>query len=92
MPGTHKRDFQAGEHILVLLPLSRSKLLAQWQSPYPVVCRVRAATYEIKMYNTRKPRRILHVNILRKWHPPNTSCPFLEEAAAIDEGPDKVVM
>lgn len=29
-----KREFQTGDHVLVLLPSSTSKLMAQWQGPY----------------------------------------------------------
>ena len=31
------REFQPGDQVLVLLPTSTSKSLAQWQDPYKVV-------------------------------------------------------
>ena len=35
-----QREFQPGDHVLVLLPTTTSKLLAQWQGPYEVVKRI----------------------------------------------------
>lgn len=32
-----ERTFEAGEQVLILLPTSTSRLLAQWQGPYLVV-------------------------------------------------------
>ena len=32
--GVHLREFKMGDLVLVLLPTSSSKLLAQWQGPY----------------------------------------------------------
>lgn len=35
-----ERQFQAGDQVLVLLPTTTNKLLAQWQGPYPVLQQV----------------------------------------------------
>ena len=43
------RELQEGEQILVLLPTSNNKLLAEWQGPYPVTRKVGKVTYQIKM-------------------------------------------
>ena len=51
-----QREFQPGEHVLVLLPSSTSKLQAWWQGPYPVLCRVSTVTYQIDMFDTRNCR------------------------------------
>ena len=47
---TREREFQAGEQVLVLLPTSSNKLLAEWQRPYQVVKRVGKVNYEIKIW------------------------------------------
>ena len=57
----HEHKFQEGERVLVLLPTSTNKLLAEWQGPYTVTRRVGKVTYEIKMTG-RRPRRTFHIN------------------------------
>ena len=73
------REFKPGEEVLVLLPTSTQKLLAEWQGPFSVTRRVGEACYEIKMTGRRKPERIFHVNMLRKWHSPTAVSFFAEE-------------
>jgi hypothetical protein len=68
-----ERRFEPGEQVLVLLPTSTSKLLAQWQGPYPVLRRIGETNYQIDMVDKRKRKRIFHVNMLRKWHTPTVS-------------------
>ena len=57
------REFKEGDPVLVLLPTSTQKLLAQWQGPYQVVKRTGRVTYLIDIDERRK-RRIFHVNML----------------------------
>ena len=57
------REFQPGDQVLVLLPTSTSKLLAQWQGPYPVIRSVGSVNYQIDMVGKRKRKRIFHVNM-----------------------------
>ena len=64
---TQSRSFQPGDQVLVLLPTLTSKLLAQWQGPYPVLRRVGRVNYEVDMADHRKRKRIFHVNVLCKW-------------------------
>ena len=61
------REFQARDPVLILLPTSTSKLLAQWQGPYQVVKRMGKVTYLIDMHDRRKRRRVFHVNMLREF-------------------------
>ena len=61
------REFQPGDHVLVLLPTCARKLLAEWQGPYPVLRRVGQVSYEVDMMDRKKRKRIFHVNMLRKW-------------------------
>ena len=79
------REFQPGEQVLVLLPTSTSKLLAQWQGPYPVVNRVGPVNYEIDMIGRRRRRRVFHVNMLRAWHTPATTDYLSEEVISTED-------
>ena len=54
--------------MLVLLPTSTSKLLAQWQGPYEVLRKVGKENYEVFMAGRRKKKQIFHINMLRKWY------------------------
>ena len=74
-----ERSFCAGDQVLVLLPSSTSKLTAQWQGPYEVLSRVDDVNYLIHMPHHKK--RLLHVNMLQKWHQPATSVLFAQRAA-----------
>ena len=49
-----EREFRAGDMVLLLLPSSTSKLLAQWQGPFKVVKKVGRANYQIEMPHRRK--------------------------------------
>ena len=65
-----QREFQQGDQVLVLLPTSTNKLLAQWQGPYKVKERVGNVNYLVEMHDRRKKHRIFHVNMLKKWYTP----------------------
>ena len=68
-----EREFQTGDHVLVLLPTKTSKLLARWQGPYQVLRRVGKVDYLVDMHDKRKQKRVLHINMLRKWHKPTVT-------------------
>ena len=70
------REFQVGEQVLVLLPTSSNKLLAQWQGPYQIVQWSGKVTYVVDMHDHRKRTRVLHVNMLKKFNTraPEASC------------------
>ena len=61
-------SFNDGQQVLVLLPMSSNKLIAQWQGPYRVVKKISKVTYQIDMHDRRKCKRTFHVNMLRKWY------------------------
>ena len=65
-----EREFQSGDQVLVLLPTSTNKLLAKWRGPYRIIKREGKVTYLVDMHDTRKRKRVLHVNMLRQWHTP----------------------
>ena len=81
-----QRKFQAGDQVLVLLPSSTSKLLAQWQGPYEVVRQVNKVNYRIRMYDKRKKLKTFHINLLKEWNAPVQSVNLMEEQEIHDEG------
>ena len=87
------RQFQPGDQVLVLLPTSTNKLLAEWRGPYPILRKVSDVNYEVKLTDGRKKKRILHVNMLRERHSPSAAS-FLAEAvvAEVADEADDVVL
>ena len=49
-----QRKLKKGDQVLVLLPTSSSKLLAQLQGPYPVIEAVGEVNYAVDMYDRRR--------------------------------------
>ena len=82
-----ERTLLPGDRVLVLLPTSTSKLLAQWYGPYQVLRRVGKVNYEVEMGDRRKKKRILHINLLREWHKPAESGYFVSE---VEEGEEEI--
>lgn len=84
------REFHPGDQVLVLLPTSTNKLLAEWCGPYPIVRQISPVNYEIEMAHRRKKKRILHVNnMLRQWHAPSAISLFVE---SVQNEEDDVVL
>ena len=79
-----QREFQVGEQVIVLLPTSTNKLVAQWQGPYSVVRRIGKVNYRIDMQDRRKRYRVFHINMLRKWHVPASTNYWAEETVDVD--------
>ena len=77
-----QQKFQVGEQVIVLLPTSTNKLVAQWQGPYSVVRRI--GNYRIDMQDRRKRYRVFHINMLRKWHVPASTNYWAEETVDVD--------
>jgi len=73
----------------VLLPSSSNKLLAQWQRPYRILHRLGKVNYEVYMLDKRKRRSVFHVNMLKKWCPPEATCFWIFEDTE-SEGDDIV--
>ena len=70
--------------MLVLLPTSTSKLLAQWQGPYKVLRRVGLVNYLIEMTGRRKRRNVFHINMLKRWNTPLSSGYLVAETAEVE--------
>ena len=65
-----EREFQVGDYVLVLLPDSTQKLFARWQGPYVIKRKVGDVDYQV---DKKKQYRVLHVNLLSKWHALSTA-------------------
>jgi len=76
------RSYVVGDRVLVLLPTSTQKLLAQWQGPYPITRRVGDVDYEVLI---GRRRSVLHVNLLRKWHERETKGYLAARAERIED-------
>ena len=67
-----------GNHVLVLLPISTSKLIAIWQGQYGITKKVTAVTYEVNTHDKRK-KKDFHVNMMKVWNMATTVCLWTEE-------------
>ena len=86
---TRERAFQAGDRVLVLLPTSTSKLMAQWQGPGKEVKTVGKIDYLVRTPGQRKPEHLFHVNVLQRWHD-RTPSVLLAQAVPIPSEPEEV--
>ena len=86
---TRERAFQAGDRVLVLLPTSTSKLMAQWHGPGEVVKTVGKIDYLVRTPGQRKPEHLFHVNVLQRWHD-RTPSVLLAQAVPIPSEPEEV--
>ena len=59
------RNFEVRKKVLVLLPTSGSKLLAQWKGPYEVTAKVSPVYYKVRLSKTKET--VCHVNMLKEW-------------------------
>ena len=73
------RTFDPGNQVLILLPTSSNKLLAQWQGPYEIIKKMGKLDYMVKLHDRRKKFKVYHVNMLRKWHVPIATACYSEE-------------
>lgn len=59
-----KRKLNVGDKVLLLLPTSTSKLLAEWKGPYEVVRKLNKVDYVIRVGDVEKT---YHVNMLKQF-------------------------
>ena len=64
---TKEMNLQPGDKVLLLLPSSTKKFIAQWQGPYTVVRCTGKVDYEIEITDKGGRKHIFHVDHLRKW-------------------------
>ena len=79
------RSFKPDDMVLLLLPTSNSKLMAQWQGPFKVIKKIGRTNYLIEMPHRRKSRRVYHINLLKKWEAPSAECFTMEEVDLEEE-------
>ena len=86
------REFQPGHPVLVLLPTSTNKLLAQWQGPYQIVKRMGKVTYMVDMYDHRKRKRVFHVNMLKEFQVHRTTeSSYFVDTSGQDDGDEDIL-
>ena len=59
------RELEIGQRVLILLPTSTNKLLAEWKGPYTVLEKVSPVDYKIQM--NRKSSKVFHINMLKAY-------------------------
>jgi hypothetical protein len=69
--GTHEKNFQVGDEVLVLLPTSTNALKTEWQGPALVTAVISDHSYRLALPNGSV--RKLHANLLRRYVPRITS-------------------
>ena len=83
-----QRTLQPGQKVLLLLPTSENKLLAQWQGPFTITRKVGPATYEIDMPDRKKTRQVYHINMLKEWRERNPEGSLQLRVQAVGEEED----
>ena len=87
------REFRPGDQVLILLPTSAKKLLAEWCGPYLVIRKVSDVNYEVKLTDSRRRNCIFHMNMLREWHSPSAASFIAKEVTGeAPDDPDHVVL
>ena len=61
------RNFKVGEKVLVLLPIPHQLLQARYFGPYTVIWKVNDVDYIVETPDRRKPQRLCHINMLKKY-------------------------
>ena len=62
-----EREFQKGDEVLVLLPITGQPLAAKFRGPYNVVRKINATDYIVATPDRRKPQQIFHINMLKPY-------------------------
>ena len=74
---TVHRNFQTGDKVLVLLPLSGHPLKAQFHGPYEIIWRVSDLDYILRTPDRRKKIQLCHVNVIRSYYERGKQNPIL---------------
>lgn len=89
MPMPRRGNSNLDRGCLVLLPMSTSKLVTQWQGLFEIIHRVGQVDYEVHRPGQQWEKQIYHVNLLWEWHEPKGWATFTE-ANTEDLGPQGV--
>uniref|UniRef100_A0A8C1LPZ1 Gypsy retrotransposon integrase-like protein 1 n=1 Tax=Cyprinus carpio TaxID=7962 RepID=A0A8C1LPZ1_CYPCA len=61
------REFQRGDHVLVLVPTAACKSFSTWQGPYTITEKVGPVTYRVRQPGRRRRDQLYHINLLKRW-------------------------
>ena len=80
---TRKRSFKMGDKVLLLLPTSSNKLLAEWKGPFEVIRKLNDVDYLVRIQDKE---RVYHVNMLKQFHErsPDQIVSNLAESSELD--------
>lgn len=81
----YDQNARVRELVLLLLPTSTCKLMAQWQGPFRVMKKIGRVNYQIEIPHCRKSKRIYHTNLLKKWESPSAECFAVEEVEEFED-------
>lgn len=59
------RKLKIHDKVLLLLPTSNNKLLAEWKGPYEIVEQVSPVDYRVKL--NRQTSKVFHINMMKQW-------------------------
>ena len=76
------RELEIGQRVLILLPTSNNKLLAEWKGPYTVLEKVSPVDYKIQM--NRKASKVFHINMLKAYFEREESTGTQEREEAVN--------
>ena len=62
---TPLRELNVGDKVLILLPMTKNKLLMRWKGPFDVVERTSKVNYKVMIDDIPK---IYHINMLKKYY------------------------
>ncbi|XP_069973541.1 uncharacterized protein [Penaeus vannamei] len=74
MKGTYdrnaiERESGIGEKVLLFLPVRKQPLTAKYQGPFKVLEKINDINYVIATPGCRKKKKVVHINLLKKYHP-----------------------
>lgn len=78
-----QRCFEAGDQVLVLLPVVGSSLSARFSGPYKVLRKLSDTDYVVGTPDRKRKSRVCHVNMLKAYHNRETPCTEPPAAALI---------
>ena len=78
-------SYEIGDLVFVLLPIKINKLEASWQGPYQIISKQGPVDYVVNFKDKSKAHRLVHVNMLRKFH---ERVAFFTSSEEIDDDED----
>ena len=81
-----KKEFRAGDQVLVWKPGIHAKMGASWDGPFQVEKKVSPVTYKVQVPGNASRSKVLHANLLKKW---TTSASRIHRVAIVQEEEDE---